>query len=143
MGKANLVTETLDMRVEPKAVASLKGQGDTMDRKGIMVPVIVDGTFQSPSFRPDLESMMKAIVPDIKTPEDLEKAVKGLGDKIKQPGDLGKALEKALPIPLLPGKKSSESDQQQGDQPAAQEPVKALEDAAKGLMKSLPFGKKK
>ena len=141
MGKANLVTETLDMRVEPKAVASLKGQGDTMDRAGIMVPVIVDGTFQSPSFRPDLESMMKAIVPDIKAPEDIEKAVKGLSDTIKQPGELGKALEKALPIPI-PGKQATESEQQQS-QPAAQEPAKGLEDAAKGLMKSLPFGKKK
>ncbi len=57
-GKADLVKETLDFRVDPKAVATIKGQGDKTARSGIMVPVIVSGTFASPKFRPDLKSMI-------------------------------------------------------------------------------------
>jgi len=53
------VKETLDFRVEPKAVASIKGQGDEAQRGGIMVPVVVSGTFAVPSFRPDLSAAAK------------------------------------------------------------------------------------
>jgi AsmA protein len=58
-GTADLVKETLDFRVEPKAVASLKGQGDESQRSGLMVPVLVSGTFASPKFRPDLSAAAK------------------------------------------------------------------------------------
>jgi AsmA protein len=58
-GTADLVKETLDFRVEPKAVASIKGQGDADKRSGIMVPVVVSGTFASPTFRPDLSAAAK------------------------------------------------------------------------------------
>ena len=58
-GSADLVGETLDIRVEPKAVASIKGQGDESQRSGIMVPVLVSGTFSSPKFRPDLSAAVK------------------------------------------------------------------------------------
>ncbi|MGB5746688.1 MAG: AsmA family protein [Desulfobacterales bacterium] len=58
-GTADLVKETLDFRVEPKAVASIKGQGDEGQLKGVMVPVVVSGTFSSPKFRPDLSAAAK------------------------------------------------------------------------------------
>jgi AsmA protein len=58
-GKANLVDETLDFRVEPRFVATLKGQGDTKGRKGIAVPVLVGGTFSSPTFQPDLKGLVE------------------------------------------------------------------------------------
>jgi AsmA protein len=58
-GKANLVDETLDFRVEPRFVATLKGQGDTKARKGIAVPVLVRGTFSSPTFQPDLKGLIE------------------------------------------------------------------------------------
>ncbi|MBN1830902.1 MAG: AsmA family protein [Deltaproteobacteria bacterium] len=58
-GKADLVRETLDFRIEPRFVATLKGQGDTKDRSGVLVPVLVRGTFASPKFDPDLKGMLK------------------------------------------------------------------------------------
>jgi AsmA protein len=75
-GDANLVDETLDFRVEPKFVGTIKGQGDTMQHSGLMVPVLVTGTFSSPKFRPDLKGMLK----------------KGLEDGLPQPSDLKKIL---------------------------------------------------
>jgi AsmA protein len=59
VGTADLVKETLDFRVEPKAVGSLKGQGDDSQLSGVMVPVLVSGTFSAPKFRPDLSAAAK------------------------------------------------------------------------------------
>ena len=58
-GNADLVKETLDFRVEPKVVGTIKGQGDEKQRSGIMVPVLVTGNFSSPKFRPDFKSVAK------------------------------------------------------------------------------------
>jgi AsmA protein len=91
-GRADLAKETLDFRVDPKVVGTVKGQGDDQDRAGLGVPVIVSGTFASPAFRPDLESLAK--------------------DRLKQalspsPSGGAPAKEKAgeLIKGLLPGKK--------------------------------------
>ncbi len=69
-GDANLVNETLDFRVEPKVVATIKGQGDAEQRSGLMVPVLVSGTFSDPKFAPDLAGVAK---------KQLEKAILGTG----------------------------------------------------------------
>ena len=61
-GNAHLVKESLDFRVEPKVVTTIKGQGDTKKRSGIMVPVLVTGTFSEPKFRPDLEGMFRKTI---------------------------------------------------------------------------------
>jgi len=59
VGSADLVRETLDFRVDPQAVATIKGQGDEAKRSGIMVPILVSGTFSEPTFRPDLSTATK------------------------------------------------------------------------------------
>jgi len=58
-GKADLVRETLDFRVDTKLVGTIKGQGDEKGRSGIDVPILVSGSFSNPSFRPDLEGLAK------------------------------------------------------------------------------------
>jgi AsmA protein len=74
-GNANLVKKTLDFRVEPKVVATIKGQGDTDQRSGLMVPVLVSGTFSKPKFTPDLAGMAK---------KQLEETILGSGqDELK------------------------------------------------------------
>jgi AsmA protein len=74
-GVADLINERLDFRLEPKVVATLKGQGDAENRSGIMVPVLVSGTFSSPEFRPDLQGMLKQEIE--KRLPDLQKQFKG------------------------------------------------------------------
>jgi AsmA protein len=77
-GDANLVKETLDFRVEPKLVGTIKGQGDTEQRSGLMVPVLVSGTFAKPQFAPDLAGMAK----------------KQLEEKVLGSGQSGQKLDK-------------------------------------------------
>jgi AsmA protein len=57
-GNIDLIKEELDLRVEPKFVATLKGQGDTAQRSGLMVPVLITGNFAAPKIRPDLAGMI-------------------------------------------------------------------------------------
>jgi AsmA protein len=86
-GTADLVKETLDFRVEPKAVATIKGQGDTDPRGGIMVPVIVSGTFSSPAFRPDLSAAAK---------QEIEEKIFGSGEGEEGAKPLEKKAKDAL-----------------------------------------------
>lgn len=58
-GQTHLLKENLDFRIEPKLVATLKGQGDTTERSGLLIPLIVTGTWTDPKVRPDLEAMLK------------------------------------------------------------------------------------
>jgi len=97
-GKTDLVKELLDFRVEPKFVATLKGQGDTDQRSGLMVPVVITGTFTSPKIRPDLKGLIKG---DLKNVEGLLKGVDTKAvEKIKIDAvekDVKKKLENVLP----------------------------------------------
>lgn len=62
-GDADLVSETLDMKIKPTIVGTIKGQGDEEQRAGLSAPILVSGTFSSPQFSPDLESLVKDQMP--------------------------------------------------------------------------------
>ncbi|MBC7952748.1 MAG: AsmA family protein [Rhodospirillaceae bacterium] len=73
-GTVELPPRTVHYRIEPKAVASLEGQGGKTDAGGISVPVIVEGPWDNLSFRPDMAAMAKG-----KANEAIQGAV---GDKL-------------------------------------------------------------
>jgi AsmA protein len=104
-GAAHLVRETIDFRVDPKLVGTIKGQGDTQKRSGLLVPVVISGTFGKPEFRPDLEALARQRLDvDKKTLEKtgkelLESQVKELTDPEsagEKPEDKAKGLLKGL-----------------------------------------------
>ena len=79
-GDADLTTEALNLRVEPKVVATIKGQGDDTQRSGFMVPVLVTGTFSAPKFRPDLKGMLtQGLKGGVPAPSDLKKLLPDTG----------------------------------------------------------------
>ena len=99
-GTAHLATEMLDLKIDPKLVATLKGQGDTKDRSGLTVPVLVTGTFSSPKVAPDIKGMLGR---DMNLdPEALKRQVLGGGttddpqQKSTQP-DLKQQIKGLLP----------------------------------------------
>ena len=80
-GNADLSKETLDLRMESTFVKTLKGQGDTKERSGVTVPVLVKGTFKEPKFSPDLSGLLE---------KSLEKGIdKLLKDKTGEDGESG------------------------------------------------------
>ncbi len=82
-GTVDLPNRSLDYRVEPKLAATLEGQGGKADARGLEVPLIIEGPWSAPRFRPDLKSM-------IANPEQTIEQIKGLK------GEGGKALLKGL-----------------------------------------------
>jgi AsmA protein len=103
-GTADLVKESIDMRMEPKFVSTLKGQGDTEERSGIMVPILITGTFDQPKFRPDLTSMVKEVIPDREALESLIKDGKIDKEAIKKKEEDIKQLFKGFAPLSKPGK---------------------------------------
>jgi AsmA protein len=101
-GTADLNNENLDFRVEPKFVSTLKGQGDKKQRAGIMVPVLVSGSFSAPNFRPDLKGMLKkGLEGEIPKIDDLKKQLPKVDIKkegLKGVEEKTKGLIKSLPF---------------------------------------------
>jgi AsmA protein len=97
-GTAHLATEALDLKIDPKLVATLKGQGDTQARSGLTVPVLITGSFSSPKVRPDIKGMIGSGVN--LDPETLKKQVLGggndAGQKTPQP-DVKQQIKDLLP----------------------------------------------
>ncbi|WP_189475988.1 AsmA family protein [Mesorhizobium sp. M2A.F.Ca.ET.043.05.1.1] len=58
-GTIDLADQTLDMRLNPRVVASLAGQGGDVAVKGIGVPVVVQGPLSAPGAYPDLSALAK------------------------------------------------------------------------------------
>ncbi|NDY73403.1 hypothetical protein DO021_00430 [Desulfobacter hydrogenophilus] len=95
-GQTHLVKETLDFRIEPKLVATLKGQGDTKDRSGLLIPLLITGTWGNPKVRPDLEAILKNQLPDA---NELKQLINGDGSdsgKKTEIKDTAKGLIKGL-----------------------------------------------
>ncbi|MBI1260735.1 MAG: AsmA family protein [Rhizobiales bacterium] len=117
-GTVNMPAQTLKYRVQPKLAATLEGQGGSVDAKGIEVPIIVEGPWSSPRFRPDLESMLKDPQSTIDTINTLKK-------------DGGKGL-----INSLLGKPSGDAAPAEGDAATTEETAPKQvkpEDVLKGL----------
>jgi AsmA protein len=78
-GTVDLPRRRIDYRIEPKAVASLKGQGGKTDASGVAVPVIVKGPWHDITYAPDLAGALGNIAKDPKSLDALKKLIPGLG----------------------------------------------------------------
>ncbi len=97
-GSADLVKETLDMRVVPTFVGTLKGQGDTKQRTGVMVPVLVGGTFDKPKFRPDIKGLLNQPLPDKEALKQMVPTDQQIKDTKKDLEQKAQDLLKGLPF---------------------------------------------
>jgi AsmA protein len=57
-GTANLTTQTLDFRVDPRLVLSLQGQGGPADPAGLGVPVVIRGAWNEPQIYPEIAGIL-------------------------------------------------------------------------------------
>ena len=95
-GDAHLVREELDYLLTAKVAGSAKGQGgrEFADLEGVSVPVKVRGSFDAPTFSPDIEGVVKALAVkrlDQETAKLKEKAGGDLEQRAIE--ELGKALK--------------------------------------------------
>lgn len=91
-GSANLPARSVNYRLVPAIVGSLKGQGGQDDLAGVAVPLMVTGPWSNPQVTPDLAGMVRE---GLKNPEALKQNVKAIGENLKNfnsPKDLKKAF---------------------------------------------------
>ena len=97
-GTVNMPPKTLDYRLEPKLTASAEGQGSS-GASGIAVPINVTGSWEDPSFAPDLAGMISNVADPKVLKEKLEAAGKEkIEEKVKESvtKDLGGKLKGLL-----------------------------------------------
>lgn len=80
-GAVDLAGQTVDLRLRPRIVASLEGQGGSDDQTGLTVPVLVRGTFDDLSFTPDVAGLAREALQD---PEAARRQVEGLRDAVRE-----------------------------------------------------------
>jgi AsmA protein len=133
-GTVDLPARRLNYRIEPKAAATLEGQGGQQDVAGLLVPVMITGPWDNLSFAPDLRGVLQDALKDPakvkeqleaigQSPEQVRQQLKKLEDDLKAGGteNLIKGLGNAL-----------------GGQPAKEGAAPtSTEDAAKSLLKGL------
>jgi AsmA protein len=86
-GRVNLPKRTINYRLEPKASATLEGQGGKREVAGLLVPVIIKGPWDDITYTPDLTDIARRALED---PEALKEQIEQLGD---QAGGLKDALK--------------------------------------------------
>ncbi|CAA7626614.1 AsmA family protein [Magnetospirillum sp. UT-4] len=111
-GTVELPPRTIHYRIEPKAVASLEGQGGKSDVAGLAVPVIVEGPWDNLSYRPDLAAMVKG-----QAGQAIQGALQGKG------GAVGGALGGLLGGGSGSGSSGGQQQQQQPQQKQNQGPL--------------------
>jgi AsmA protein len=138
-GRVNLPKRTLNYRLEPKAAATLEGQGGRRDVAGLLVPVIIQGPWDDLTYTPDLTALARRALED---PEALREQIEQLGD---QAGGLKDALEQieeqggseALIEGLgrvLGDRPAPQGEPQQGGQAEPRKPEEQVRQLLKGLL---------
>lgn len=107
-GNINLGAQTIDFVVEPKAVASLPGQGGSQNAAGIGIPFRIHGPWKDIHYTPDLTGVATDIIGSVKNGNFSTKSVvKGLlgglqqGDQQQQAGTPQPKQNKQSPINAL------------------------------------------
>ena len=131
-GRVGLPQRTVNARLEPRVVADIEGQGGAFERTGVRVPIIVEGTFDQLTFRPDVAGLVREAVED---PEALRRQVEGLtGREVQLPeeleGERGEAarqiLEGLTGQPLPGGRTPDEGGEAQPQPPSPADALRSL-----------------
>jgi AsmA protein len=82
-GKVNLPKETIDYTLTTKIIGSLEGQGGKglSEVRGVSIPVHVGGTFDKPTYTPDIEAALSEVAKD-RIDQELDKQKQKLQEKI-------------------------------------------------------------
>lgn len=76
-GSVHMPERTVDYTVKPKLVASLEGQQGDAAASGIEVPVHITGSWDHPSYRPDLKGVLSDPNKAVETIKEIGKKLKG------------------------------------------------------------------
>lgn len=135
-GIVNIGAQSIDMRLEPRAVSSATGQGGNAADTGYGIPFRVSGPWSRVSFQPAVEEMVQNELRNIIAREARENPDNPLSQIA---GALfGNQAEAPPPAPTAPVGETpapaAEGGQPAAQQPAQQQQPQSTEDAARGAL---------
>ncbi|MEO4044846.1 AsmA family protein [Hoeflea sp. CAU 1731] len=77
-GSVDLADQTIDMRLNPRVVRSLNGQGGEFDVAGLGMPIIITGPLSGPRIYPDISNILSNPAQALQTLSGLGSLVGGL-----------------------------------------------------------------
>lgn len=57
-GTVDLPQRSMNYRIEPKVAATIEGQGGRQDARGLEIPVVISGSWDNLSYKPDLSGLL-------------------------------------------------------------------------------------
>jgi AsmA protein len=120
-GLIDIGAQTIDMRLAPRAVSSIEGQGGDVSVAGLGIPFRASGPWSRVSFRPALEDVVQSQVRDILGQQEQGSPLGALGDILfgRQPAPA------ETPAPAEPSEGEAPAP---AEQPEEQEPRNPLEE---------------
>lgn len=82
-GDIAMPTRTIDYLIKPKLVGTLEGQGGDAAPPGLTIPVRIQGSWDDPSYQPDMEAVLKGIADPSKLLEGVEGVTTGGAGAVK------------------------------------------------------------
>ncbi|HEY8194510.1 MAG TPA: AsmA family protein [Hyphomicrobium sp.] len=76
-GTIHMPERTVDYTVKPKVIAALEGQQDEKAASGIEIPVRITGSWDHPSYRPDLKGVLSDPGKTVETLKEIRQKFKG------------------------------------------------------------------
>jgi AsmA protein len=76
-GTVDMVTSSLDFLTQPEIVAGPQGKGGANNLAGLSIPVRIEGSFEHPTFKPELKGMFDS-------PEQASKTINQIGDVLQK-----------------------------------------------------------
>jgi AsmA protein len=124
-GLVNIGAQTIDMRIEPRAVNNAQGQGGDANVAGYGIPFRATGPWSRVSFAPALEEIVQNQLRDILRQQDQSSPLVQLGNVLF--GNQPAQTEEAPPAPAQTGDGDAPA-QQPAQQPQQEQPRNPLVD---------------
>ncbi|MBC7768142.1 MAG: AsmA family protein [Phycisphaerales bacterium] len=81
-GLVNIGAQTIDMRLAPRAVRSIEGQGGAAEVAGLGIPFRITGPWSNVSFRPAIEDVVQAQLRSVLSQQDSASPLARLGEAL-------------------------------------------------------------
>lgn len=82
-GEIAMPSRTINYLIKPKLVGTLEGQGGDAAPPGLTIPVRIQGSWDDPSYQPDMEAVLKGIADPSKLLEGVEGVATGGAGAVK------------------------------------------------------------
>jgi AsmA protein len=127
-GLINIGRQTIDMRIEPRAVTTAQGQGGEANVAGLGIPFRVSGPWSRVQYQPALEQVVQSQLRDILSRQDRTNPLTQLGESLfgRSPAATETAPQ-TPPAQPAPGETPT-AGQQPAPQPQQQQPRNPLEE---------------